>query len=170
MLTYLPSAHSYAPYQCAPPSSAFAPRSSVHTPAALRPKMLAMSSAAPSTIAASITCPRLEERASDSAHTMPNARSMPPPPKSPTRFSGGTGRSPARPNGDKGGGNPHQQESVVACSGAGGAVAGSADRVQRAGHRDVVDVVPGGRGQRPVLPPARHPRVDQPGVALEAGF
>jgi len=40
-----------------------------------------------------------------------------------------------------------------------------ADRVQRAGHRAVVDVVTGLGGQRPVLPPARHPPVNQPRVA-----
>ena len=48
---------------------------------------------------------------------------MPPPPKSPTRLTGGTG-----------------------------ALAGPADRGQRAGDRDVVDVVPGGR--RPAARPA----------------
>ena len=61
---------------------------------------------------------------------------MPPPPKSPSRLTGGIGRSP-----------------------------GPAERVQRAGDRDVVDVVPGGRRQRAVLAPAGHPRVDQPRVA-----
>ena len=52
---------------------------------------------APSTIAASTTWPWPERCASSSAQTMPNASSMPPPPKSPTRLSGGTGASPARP-------------------------------------------------------------------------
>ena len=37
----------------------------------------------------------------------------------------------------------------------------SADRVERAGDRDVVDVVPSGLGQWSVLTPARHPAVDQ---------
>jgi len=45
----------------------------------------------PSTIAASTTWPRPDERASSMAQTMPNARYMAPPPKSPTRLSGGTG-------------------------------------------------------------------------------
>jgi hypothetical protein len=40
--------------------------------------------------------------------------------------------------------------------------------VQRAGQRDVVDVVPGGLGERPVLAPAGHPAVDQPRVAGQA--
>jgi hypothetical protein len=39
-----------------------------------------------------------------------------------------------------------------------------ADRVQRAGDRDVGDVVPGRLGERPVLAPAGHPPVDQPRV------
>jgi hypothetical protein len=38
--------------------------------------------------------------ADDGGH-MPKASSMPPPPKSPTRLSGGTGRSPARPMGSR---------------------------------------------------------------------
>ena len=38
---------------------------------------------------------RLEQRRA----TTPNASSMPPPPKSPTRLSGGTGASPRRPIG-----------------------------------------------------------------------
>ena len=38
-------------------------------------------------------------RARAAPHTTPNASSMPPPPKSPTRFSGGTGVSPRRPIG-----------------------------------------------------------------------
>ncbi len=45
--------------------------------------------------------------------------------------------------------------------------AGAADRVQRAGDGDVVDVVAGGAGQRPVLSPAGHPSVDQARVALQ---
>jgi hypothetical protein len=46
---------------------------------------------------ASTTCPRPDRPDSSSAHAMPNASEDAPPPKSPTRFSGGTGRSPARP-------------------------------------------------------------------------
>ena len=64
---------------------------------------------------------------------------MPPPPKSPTRLSGGTGR-----------------------------LARAADRLERAGQRDVVDVVAGGVGVRAVLAPAGHAAVDEPRVAGEA--
>ena len=42
---------------------------------------------------------------------------------------------------------------------------GRADGVQRTGERDVVDVVPRGLRQRPMLAPARHSAVDQPRVA-----
>ncbi len=45
---------------------------------------------------------------------------------------------------------------------------GWADRVQRTGQRDVVDVVAGGLRQRPALPVARHAPVDQLGVARGA--
>ena len=38
-------------------------------------------------------------RAPEDGGHMPKASSMPPPPKSPTRLSGGTGRWPARPIG-----------------------------------------------------------------------
>ncbi len=51
----------------------------------------------PSTIAASTTCPLPERSRSHSAERTPTSRNIEPPPKSPTRFSGGTGRSPARP-------------------------------------------------------------------------
>ena len=70
---------------------------------------------------------------SSSAASTPNASSMPPPPKSPTRLSGGTG-----------------------------VAARAADQVQRAGQRDVVDVVTGRVRQRAVLAPAGHAAVDQP--------
>ena len=46
-------------------------------------------------------------------------------------------------------------------------LAGAADRVQRAGQRDVVDVVAGARRQRAVLAPAGHAAVDEPRVARE---
>ena len=61
------------------------------------PLNIVASSDAPSTIAASTTWPRPPVRASITPQAMPNASSMPPPPKSPTRLSGGTGFSPARP-------------------------------------------------------------------------
>ena len=50
-------------------------------------------------MAASTTWPRPERSRSTSAASTPTASSMPPPPKSPTRLSGGTGRWPARPIG-----------------------------------------------------------------------
>ena len=43
-----------------------------------------------------------------------------------------------------------------------------AQRGQRAGLRQVVDVMTGGRGQRPVLPPAGDPREDQPRIDRRA--
>ena len=39
--------------------------------------------------------------------------------------------------------------------------------MERAGEGDVVDVVPGMLGERPLLPPAGHPPVDEPGIVLE---
>ena len=48
-------------------------------------------------MAASTTCPLPERPASTSAQATPNPSSMPPPPKSPTRFKGGTGASPFLP-------------------------------------------------------------------------
>ena len=52
---------------------------------------------APSTIAASTTCPRSERTRSSSAQTMPKASSRPPPPKSPIRLMGGVGGWSLRP-------------------------------------------------------------------------
>ena len=49
-----------------------------------------------------------------------------------------------------------------------GALAFAGEAVQRAGERDVVDVVPRGLRQRPVLAPARHAPEDETGVAREA--
>ena len=64
---------------------------------------------------------------------------MPPPPKSPTTFSGGVGLSP-----------------------------GASEVRERARDRDVVDVVPGRLGERAVLAPAGHAGVHEPRVAGEA--
>ena len=100
---------------------------------------MVMRTAAPSTMAASTTWPSPDRWASSTAHTMPKARNMPPPPKSPTRLSGGTGASPARPIGLEG-----------------------------AGEGDVVDVVAGGLGVRAVLAPPGHAPVDELRVAGEA--
>ena len=57
----------------------------------------AISRATPSTIAASTTWPAPVRRADSRAETTPSASSIPPPPKSATRFSGGVGGCPARP-------------------------------------------------------------------------
>ncbi len=43
------------------------------------------------------------------------------------------------------------------------------DEAEDAGHRRVPDVVPGPGGQRPVLPPAGHPPVDQRRIAGQTG-
>ena len=67
------------------------------SPEARSPCIIPASSAAPSTMAASITCPFPDREASSIPHTIPKASSMPPPPKSPTRLSGGTGGSPILP-------------------------------------------------------------------------
>ncbi len=72
-------------------------RDSFQMPPSRKAWIIVMSVAAPSTMAASTTCPWPERAASNNAATMPKASSMPPPPKSPTRFSGGTGASPPRP-------------------------------------------------------------------------
>ena len=103
------------------------------------PHVMAAMSAAPSTIAASTTWPWPERRASTNAATTPRANSIPPPPKSPRKFTGGTGASPAGP--------------IMR---------------QRAGQRDVVDVVAGLGGVGALLAPARHPAVHQLGVPGQA--
>ena len=58
-----------------------------------------ISELAPSTMAASTTWPLPVRWVSISAPSIPTARYMPPPPKSPTRLSGGTGACPTRPIG-----------------------------------------------------------------------
>src|SRR5437762_3252605 len=55
------------------------------------------SDAAPSTIAASTTWPRPERFASSKAASTPTTRYNDPPPKSPSRLSGGTGPRPPSP-------------------------------------------------------------------------
>ena len=72
-------------------SSRFVPRSSFHNPDAFIDQNMFMSEAAPSTMAVSTTWPRPDCLTSSRAHTSPKARYIPPPPKSPTRLSGGTG-------------------------------------------------------------------------------
>ena len=101
--------------------------------------MIAISAAAPSTIAASTTWPLPERARSSSAARIPYASIMPPPPKSPTRLSGGGGGESARP---------------IAC--------------ERAGERDVVEIVTGGLRERTVLAPARHAPEHEPRIAREA--
>ena len=58
------------------------------------PCIVALSEAAPSTIAASTTWPSPDRCASKRAHAIPNASSMPPPAKSPSRLIGGVGGPP----------------------------------------------------------------------------
>src|SRR5690606_22153265 len=43
------------------------------------------------------------------------------------------------------------------------------DGIQAAGDADVVDVVAGGVGEWTVLPPSRHPAIDEPRIALMTG-
>src|ERR1700684_2833643 len=118
----------------------FAPRSLFHMPDAWKAWIIVIKMAAPSTMAASTTWPWPERAASSSADTMPKASSIPPPPQSPTRFSGGTGAESARPQGP-----PPPADG------------------------DVVDVVTGPRGQRTVLAPPGHAPVDERRVPGQAG-
>ena len=115
------------------------PRSSDHSPPARIPHIIGISTLDPSTIAASTTWPLPELCRSHSAARMPTIRNIDPPPKSPVRFSGGTGRS-----------------ALVA------------DGVQQAVEGDVVDVVAGLLAARTGLAPAGHAGVDQPLVDLGA--
>ena len=66
-------------------------------PMARNAHIIAESALEPSTMAASTIWPLPDRWSSQSADRMPTTRNIEPPPKSPTRFSGGTGRSPARP-------------------------------------------------------------------------
>ncbi len=90
----------------------------------------------PSTMAASTTWPWPDRWASSSAHTTPYARCRPPPAKSPSTWSSGTGRA-----------------------------ADGADRADGAGERLVVQRVAGHVRERAVLAPAGEPAVDQLRVA-----
>ena len=63
---------------------------------------------------------------------------------------------------------PAAAEVADEVEGGDGGAAPRADRVQRAGEGDVVDVVPGRVGDGSFLAPARHPAVDEAGVAHEA--
>ena len=58
---------------------------------------MVIKSAEPSTIEASTTCPFPELLVSNKADTSPNASNIPPPPKSPIKFNGGTGGDPGLP-------------------------------------------------------------------------
>ena len=62
---------------------------------------IVINNADPSTMATSTTSPSPVRCAEYSAAITPRASSIPPPPKSPMRLSGGTGRSPARPIGSR---------------------------------------------------------------------
>ena len=78
-------------------SSRFVPGAfSLKIPMDLKDQNIVMRTAAPSTIAVSTTWPLPDFCASSRAQTTPYARNMPPPPKSPTMLSGGTGASPLR--------------------------------------------------------------------------
>src|SRR3970040_1739326 len=115
----------------------FTPRSSLQRPPARSPENIAESSDAPSTIAASTTWPWPVLRACSSAQAMPKPSSMPPPPKSPTRLSGGTGASPLRPKAPS---TPASAVLLMSCA---------------------------ARRERPILPPAGHAAVDEARVAGE---
>ena len=109
-------------------------------PAAAQVYVIVISEAAPSIMAASTTWPGPERPGLEECRRLtPKARSIPPPPKSPTRLRGGAGRSPGRPIG-----------------------------AQRPRDRDVVDVVAGHVGPGAVLAPAGHPPVDEAGVPGQA--
>ena len=69
---------------------------------------------------------------------MPNARSIPPPPKSPNKLSGGTGFSPGRP---------------MACQGA--------------GQSDVIEIMAGDLCKRSVLAPAGNPAINETWVFFQ---
>ena len=98
-----------------------------------------MSPSEPSDIADSTTCPRPLRCRSCSAASTPIASIIAPPPKSPTRLSG-----------------------------TGGGVPVGAHRVERAGDRDVVEVVAALLGERSRRPPAGHAAVDERRVAGQA--
>ena len=105
-------------------------------PIASRPKKMLISCALPSTIAASTTCPTSDVARSTSAARMPITTSEPPPPKSASRLIGGTGAPPSGPM----------------CH-------------EHARDREVVDVVADVVGERAVLAPTRHARVDEARIA-----
>ena len=63
-----------------------------------KPHIIVISTADPSVIAASTTCPSPVVFAWSNAASIPKARNIPPPPKSPTMLIGGVGFSPLRPN------------------------------------------------------------------------
>src|SRR3954468_18728895 len=115
--------------------------------------------AAPSIMAASMTCPCPEARVSKAAQAMPKASSIPPPAKSASTLIGGVGGWPGRPNGSRGPGP------------GGGArwLAGAPQRLEGAGHGEVVDVVAGPCRVRTLLTEAGEPSVDEGGVAGHAG-
>ena len=115
------------------------PSFSSQKPILVRPHIIVMSIAVPSTIATSMTWPLPERCASRMPHTTPNAMNMPPPPKSPTMLIGGVGLPPSRPK----------------CASA-------------PAERDVVDVVARGLRHRAVLAPAGHAAVDELRVPGEA--
>ena len=96
--------------------------------------------AVPSTIAASTTCPSPEIRASSRAARIPMTRYVDPPPKSPTRLVGKCGR-----------------RLVLA------------EAEERAGDRDVAQVVAGGPGERARPGPSRSSG-RRPGAGCDPGI
>jgi hypothetical protein len=47
---------------------------------------------------------------------------------------------------------------------------GASDGVERAGQGEIVEVVPGGLGERAILPPAGHAAEDEPWIARQHGL
>ena len=118
----------------------FVPRSSCQMPMARKAWNIVVSTAAPSTMAASTTWPLPVRWALDQ----------------PARHAEGEQHAAAAEVADQVE-RRHRRP------------AAPTDRLERAGERDVVDVVAGGLGVRAVLAPAGHAPVDEPGVAGEAG-
>ena len=109
---------------------------SLHMPLARNAHIIWARTPAPSTIAASMTCPLPERSCSHNAESTLTNRNMEPPPKSPTRLSGGTGFH-------------WRGRRRAGC---------------RSG--DVVDVVARLQAARSRLPPPRHPRVMRRSLTL----
>src|SRR4029078_2096373 len=108
-------------------------------------------------MAASTTWPRFECPRSSSASRMPSAHSMPPPAKSPSRLTGGSGLSPLPPSSDSA---PEMAKELVSWP------ALSAERRQLRGDGIIIGVVAAHVGVRALLAEPGQARVHQPCVAL----